>query len=268
MVNEECRLHSTGTPPSGGITANNTSNATRHLFDVHGVVSMKSKKTRQRAAKHKATITAANDNLRSNPTRAMLIMFVKIIAIWNLCAFSWGDDAKVKTLFAAVCIPAFPQSLYPRLVKKVVAELYAATIKVFAFRLSEARRGAGESIVHANIDLWTSKNSNEKYIGLRVHWMTATVTICTALLVVKLFRPAPELSDSMKLSDVLRLRVGEVLAEYGMSESDLCCTVTDAKSDVKRLCLKVLDSKWEWCFSHMLYCTLVEMRDTTLCSNR
>ena len=38
-------------------------------------------------------------------------------------------------------------------------------MKLFAFRLKEARRGAGGPIVHANIDLWTSKNSNEKYIG-------------------------------------------------------------------------------------------------------
>ncbi|CAM9410027.1 unnamed protein product, partial [Sphacelaria rigidula] len=88
--------------------------------------------------------------------------------------------------------------------------------------------------------------------------MTASFTICTALLAVKLFRPAPELSDTMKLSDVLRLWVGEVLAEYGMSESDLFCTVTNAGSDVKRSCLKVLDSKWEWCFPHMLNCALVE----------
>ena len=90
--------------------------------------------------------------------------------------------------------------------------------------------------------------------------MSPNFSVCTALLAVKLFRPAPELSDSMKLSDVLRLWVEEVLAEYGMSEADLFCTVTGAGSDVKRLCFKDLDSKWEWCVPHMLNCALVEVR--------
>lgn len=64
----------------------------------------------------------------------------------------------------------------------------------------------------------------------------------------------------MKLSDVLGLWVREVLAEYNLTEADLFSTVTDAGSDVKRLCLKVLPSKWEWCFPHLLNCALVEVR--------
>ena len=36
MVDEPCRIRSTSTPPTGGITARNTSNATRHLSEVHG----------------------------------------------------------------------------------------------------------------------------------------------------------------------------------------------------------------------------------------
>ena len=67
----------------------------------------------------------------------------------------------------------------------------------------------------------------------------------------------------MKLSEVLRLWVVEVLAEYGMSEDGLFSTVTDGGSDVKRLCLKVLE--WEWCVPHMLNCALVEVRNRGVC---
>lgn len=82
----------------------------------------------------------------------------------------------------------------------------------------------------------------------------------SALLAVKHFRPAATLSDSSRLSDVLFLWVREVLSEYDLTEGDLFSTVTDAGSDVKRLCLKVLTAKWEWCFPHMLNCALVEVR--------
>lgn len=90
--------------------------------------------------------------------------------------------------------------------------------------------------------------------------MTKKFVLDSALLAVKLFRPAASLSHSERLSDVLLIWVEEVLAEYGVATSDLFCTVTDAGSDVKRLCLKVMSSKWEWCFPHMLNCALVEVR--------
>lgn len=97
--------------------------------------------------------------------------------------------------------------------------------------------------------------------------MTSGFTLRSALLAVKLFRPAPESSDGVTLSDRLRLWVGEVLDEYGMSEADLFSTVTDAGSDAKRLCLKVPGSKWEWSFPHMLNCALVEVSNRRACSN-
>lgn len=80
----------------------------------------------------------------------------------------------------------------------------------------------------------------------------------TALVAVKLFRPSADLTANKQLSDVL-LWVEEVLAEYGFSTGDLFSIVTDAGSDVQRLCLKVLGSEWEWCFPRMLNCALVEV---------
>ena len=77
---------------------------------------------------------------------------------------------------------------------------------------------------------------------------------------MKLFRPAPELSDTSRLSDVLLLWVREVLSEYDLGESDVFSTVTDGGSDVRRLCVKVMTSSWEWCMPHMLNCALVEVR--------
>lgn len=116
-------------------------------------------------ATHRAAVAAANKTLGPNPTRFLTVLFVKTFVIWQLLAYCFGDDAVVKSFFAAACVQAFPPSLFPSLVKKVIAELYSATMKLFTFRLTEARKGAGGPIVHANFELWTSKNSNERYIG-------------------------------------------------------------------------------------------------------
>lgn len=100
--------------------------------------------------------------------------------------------------------------------------------------------------------------------GLRLFWCTSKFVLDSALIAVKLFQPAAELSENMQLSDVLLVWVEEVLREFGLSPSDVFSTVTDAGSDVKRLCLKVLASEWEWCFPHMLNCALVEVTEQSL----
>ena len=100
--------------------------------------------------------------------------------------------------------------------------------------------------------------------GLRLFWCTPKFVLCSALLAVKRFQPAAELSDGTQLSDALLLWTEEVLEEIGLETRDLFSTVTDAGSDVKRLCLKVCGSAWEWSLPHMLNCALVEVRRTII----
>ncbi|CAM9821307.1 unnamed protein product, partial [Sphacelaria rigidula] len=102
------------------------------------------------------------------------------------------------------------------------------------------------------------------FTGVRVFWLSQTFALRTAFSAVKLFRPIPELSDESRLSDVLLLWVREVLSEYDLGESDRFGTVTDAASDVRRLCVKVMKVSWEWCMPHMLNRALVEAFGTTV----
>lgn len=96
--------------------------------------------------------------------------------------------------------------------------------------------------------------------GLRLFWCTTKFVVDSALVAVKLFQPSAEVAESRQLSDALFIWVEEVLEELGVQTRHLFSTVTDAESDVKRLCLKVHGSEWEWCFPHMLNCALVEVR--------
>lgn len=91
--------------------------------------------------------------------------------------------------------------------------------------------------------------------------MSSDFSLESALVSVKLFRPAVALSEASRLSDALLVWVEGVLREYMLTTIDLFSTVTDAAgSDVRRLCLKVESSSWECCFPHMLNCALAEVR--------
>lgn len=92
-------------------------------------------------------------------------MFVKAFIISHLLAFCLADNADIRLFFAVACVQQFPSALYPKLVKHLIVELYSVTVGRFRQSLLEARKRSGGPILHANFDLWTSKVSNEKYIG-------------------------------------------------------------------------------------------------------
>ncbi|CAM9220072.1 unnamed protein product, partial [Hapterophycus canaliculatus] len=194
----------------------------------------------------------------------MLLMYVKVFIVSHLLAFSLSDSADVKMFFQVCGDNLFPHTmLYPKMIKHCVSELYTSTISKLSHALRNAIAGVEGPVLHANFDLWTSKKSDEKYIGLRLFWCTTKFVVDSALVAVKLFRPSAELTGSEQLSDSLSIWAEEVLKELGVETRHLFSTVTDAESDVKRLCLKALGSEWEWCFPHMLNCALVEGFGTT-----
>jgi hypothetical protein len=158
-------------------------------------------------------------------------------------------------LFAASDFPV--RALHRKAVKRLIVELYVATKHDFAKDLLDIFKSSPIPTLSLNVDLWTSKTSGEKFIGIRVWWTCHKWKICTRLLAVKRFQPASSLSDT-RLSSVLKLWLDSVMDEYKIHNSDIFACVTDSGSDVKRLCNVLLDSKWEWCVPLMLNCTLVE----------
>ena len=96
----------------------------------------------------------------------MLLLYVKVFVIGHLLPFSLSDSADVRIFFQVYCEEAFPRTkLYPRMIKHCVTELHKATASKFSHSLRHAIAGAGGPVLHANLDLWTSKMSNKKYIG-------------------------------------------------------------------------------------------------------
>eukprot|EP00904_Undaria_pinnatifida_P011834 jgi/Undpi1/7781/HiC_scaffold_23.g10254.m1 len=132
-------------------------------------------------------------------------------------------------------------------IKRHVVELYAATPRVVTINLRKEISAALLPIVYINTDLWTSKVSGDKYIGLSIFYMDAKGIVQTMLLAVKHFRPAPSLGKVT--GQVVMLWVRQVLAQNGLHEKDIAGAVTDAGSDVRTGVGEAFDR--EWCIPHM-----------------
>ncbi|CAN0199043.1 unnamed protein product, partial [Ectocarpus sp. 13 AM-2016] len=193
--------------------------------------SSKTKARHSNAAKHQAAVSKEQEAvLKSHdPARAMLLLFVKVFIVSHLLAHRLGEASDVRMFFQVCGHALFPRTkLYHTMIKHCITELYRVTVARFSDQLKSAVTGGGGPVLHANFDLWTSKTSREKYIGLRIFWATPKFALESALIAVKLFRPSAELSQSTQLSEVLLLWVQEVLAEFGLSTTDLFSTVTDS----------------------------------------
>lgn len=112
-------------------------------------------------SQHKVAVKTSTD-----PSRLMLLMYVKVFIVTHLLPFNLSESADVRKFFEVCCDDAFPRTkIYPKMMKHCVAELYTATVSKLSHSLQDAVAGAGSAALHANFDLWTSKTSSEKYIG-------------------------------------------------------------------------------------------------------
>lgn len=135
------------------------------LFRVSGITSKKTTTSKATIATRKAAVAKGKALLGADPTRSMALLFVKVFIISHLHSFNLADSADVRMFFSVVCIEGFPSALYPKLVKHYITELYSATVSRLRHSLRAAVGNAGGPLLHANFDLWTSKVSNEKYLG-------------------------------------------------------------------------------------------------------
>ena len=81
---------------------------------------------------------------------------------------------------------------------------------------------------HLNADLWTSKVTGEKFLGVRVFWKIGK-TFKTVLLVVTSYNP-PKV-EGKEASEWLLEYIVQVLRWYGIRTIDLSGTTSDAGPD-------------------------------------
>ncbi|CAM9751414.1 unnamed protein product, partial [Phaeothamnion confervicola] len=130
--------------------------------------------------------------------------------------------------------------------------------------LQEAR-DSPVPLLHIFVDFWTSKISNEKYIGIRVIYVNVKFETVSALLGVRYFAPDSDVVDQAAFASDTQLQwVVAVLAEHGLQLKHLAGSTSDSGSDIKHMCSVLLGVPWSWCLCHVINCALVEGMGTAL----
>ena len=240
------------------------SNLTDHLREKHGIVSqrstcMKSKREQQAESKTKHARV-----LSSMAPERYHGLSISNLFVGMMIPFSYIEDPRFRATLLADMPPAI-QKMTPEKLKRHILELYVTTKSFTMKLLADAKEcTAGLPTFHLNVDLWTSKISGMKYLGIRLYFVDRHFNYSSRLLAVKPFNPATEMRESAQLSDILFIWVKDVLLEYTLSPSDLLSATTDSGGDIQRLGNVVIGCKWDWCLPHLLNCALVDAFGTSV----
>ena len=109
--------------------------------------------------------------------------------------------------------------------------------------------------VHLNADLWKSKVSKVKFVGVRI-FVLINAMLWSALLAVSEYAPPKDWDDQKEASQWLLEYVVAVLAWYGIKTTDVAGAISDAGSDCKKAFNVHARQKykwaWSWCWPHCL----------------
>ena len=106
--------------------------------------------------------------LRTNPNRFHEIKIVKQI-VRKMLPFDFRECPEVRTFVALLHQKGyFSNEMHPKKLKKVILEMYRATVSKMRRCLCDVINGSALPMLHLNIDLWTCSTSHDKYIGIRI----------------------------------------------------------------------------------------------------
>lgn len=122
------------------------------------------------------------------PKRFWLLEYTKVSALLNRHTISKIDQEEVRILHY-VGNPDFPKDLYSMAVNCHIIELYNATKETLNKLMLQEVWHTKVPILHANMDLWTSKIIKEKYLKLQIFYVSRDFELKSHLLAIKGFCP-------------------------------------------------------------------------------
>ncbi len=261
-----------------------TSQALGHLKLVHahlpGVRSAKDSSNIHSSLRERSPVCLTpkcdDDNEVARPTKEpKLISYDKngrpgalkytLLAIKNLMGFSFLERPNVQKFFES-CAPGIPsRSLTADHVKHLVVEYHSAWKNHVINRLTQgfsSQMTRWGRYLTCNFDIWTSYNSNQKSIGVRVWWISKLWNVETALLAMRPFNPKSEVKTN-ELLDELFQWANMVLQDFGLNWKDaIFSVILDGVYIVKRERDLLMDGgvlKREWSVPHMLTDVIAEV---------
>ena len=235
---------------------NHTNAGRSHLVKKHKVGSEKTKLEDERKdSRNEVYAYLTQSNLyTTKPERFCLLMFTLYIVL-NCIPFNNCIKPISRMFFALVCVPAMPECVSVKRVIHHLVELYAFLQNLSRKRFKKLKESSWIPLYNLNIDMWTSKKTGRKFLGVRIFYVNMFFQLETKLLAVREFNPSYEVKSSkLKQADLIEKWTLAVLKDYGLEAKDFYSGTTDAGSDVKCTVLKKLQIKWEWCPPHQVTC--------------
>ena len=235
---------------------NHTNAGRSHLSKKHKVGSEKTKLEDERKdSRNEIYAYLTQSNLyTAKPERFCLLMFTLYIIV-NCIPFNNCVKPISRMFFALVCVPAMPECVSVTRVIHHLVEIFSYIQNLSKMRLEKLKEGSWIPLFNLNIDMWTSKKTGRKFLGVRVFYVNKSFQLETKLLAVREFNPSYEVkSSSLKQSELIEKWTLAVVNDNGLEAKDFYSGTTDAGSDVKCTVVKKLGVKWEWCPPHQINC--------------
>ncbi|KAI9908451.1 hypothetical protein PsorP6_004599 [Peronosclerospora sorghi] len=129
-------------------------------------------------------------------------------------------------------------------VAKKKADIDAADKESKIFNLYKKNpRSSVIPVIHLNLDLWTSKVSKEKYVGVRIYFIDIYWGLNSYILAINPFAPSSDVIKGNRFSEILQMWLRDILAEFGIRITDIAGSTSDGGSDVQRGMTSLDDSK-------------------------
>ena len=238
------------------ITDNNTSPMNDHLTNAH-------KLEKKMGHGRKAALSAHQTRLQKQETQAtqhgmapsrFLQLKVALFLIQTCQPFAVVDKSSFRDLMHKDWIPCAPETI-----RSTIGEIFL----VSASNVKQAIKSAIDIALlppfNINADLWTSKVTGEKFLGVRVFWKIGR-ELKSVLLAVTAYNP-PKINEKTASEWLLEYIVA-VLTWYGIGTAHVSGATSDTGPDCKKA-FNVLAHKqhgwtWLWCvyvhtYIHMLY---------------
>jgi hypothetical protein len=148
-----------------------------------------------------------------------------------------------------------------RHVRKVIGETYLRFRDVKRDQFAKVCAESVLPLFYLNADIWTSKTTHVKYLGVRVFWTNSKLERQSTLLTVTLYRPSFSLLEKgTPASSILYNYIRAALSNFGLDISKhVAGACSDAGSDVKAAFTKYNKGiSWDWCIPHFLHVAFVK----------
>ena len=238
-----------------------TSNATRHMKERHSIITKRNAAVAANSATFEAMNKVVSNLYRVDPAR-----FYRLVSA-QLCANHAIPFNLFKTSMWNLLqrhLPVPKDTLKDMDVRQPIAECYNHIKSQIAFEIQEARVHYHPlPFLSIQIDLITDNITSRKYVSVKLTWMFKNI-LKSRILALREYSPSYMERQTEEASKMLGNWVIDVLKEVGVKvgdkvlEGDLLTGPSDSGPDVKKAVTDSLKVLREWCYAHLLNCTLQE----------